>query len=61
MTYRYAHFQRGLVLEDFGFHGGPAPGEPMPNFDLEALDGGRIRKADFVGKQPLLMIFASYT
>jgi peroxiredoxin len=33
----------------------------MPDFDLPAVDGDRVRKADFVGRRPLLLAFASFT
>jgi hypothetical protein len=61
MEYRYAHFKRKLLMEDMGFSAGPPPGEPMPDFDLPATDGGRVRKSDFVGERPLLLIFGSVT
>jgi hypothetical protein len=59
--YRYRHFKRGLLREDMAFARGPRPGDPMPDFDLPTADGGRIRKQDFVGREPLLMTFASVT
>lgn len=43
------------------FRAGPRPGEPMPDFDLPNTDGGRVRKSDFVGRQPLLMSMGSVT
>ncbi len=61
MEYRYPHFKRQVLMEDMSFSGGPAPGQPMPDFDLPATDGRRIRKQDFVGQQPLLLTFASVT
>jgi peroxiredoxin len=33
----------------------------MPDFDLQATDGSRIRKSDFVGQHPLLLTFGSIT
>ncbi|MDP9373633.1 MAG: hypothetical protein M3Q65_14510 [Chloroflexota bacterium] len=59
--YRYPHFRRKILLEDMAFRGGPAPGRPMPDFDLPTTDGGRIRKGDFVGRRPLLLTLASIT
>lgn len=60
-TYRYRHFFPRLLMEDLNFHAGPRPGERMPDFDLPLAGGGRVRKADFAGKQPLLITFASVT
>lgn len=34
-----------------------APGDPMPDFDLPAIDGGRVRLADYVGKKKLVISF----
>lgn len=61
MEYRYARFRRELLKEDAAFSAGPAPGDPMPDFDLPTADGGRVRKEDFTGHRPLLLILASYT
>jgi hypothetical protein len=60
MEYRYEHFGRRM-LRDVGFRAGPRPGEPMPDFDLPSTGGERIRKSDFVGRQALLLTFASAT
>ena len=61
MDYRYHHFKRELLFEDMAWHGGVPVGEPMPEFDLPTTDGGRIRKAEFVGAKPLLLSFGSVT
>ncbi|HEV2124141.1 MAG TPA: hypothetical protein VGW38_15365 [Chloroflexota bacterium] len=61
MQYRYPHFKRELLVEDMSFRGGPRPGEPVPDFDLPTTSGGRVRREDFVGRQPLLMTFGSIT
>jgi hypothetical protein len=61
MEYRYPHFKRELLMEDMEFSAGPPPGHPMPDFDLPTTDGGRVRKDDFVGERPLLLIFGSVT
>jgi len=58
--YRYPHFKRQLLAHDMAFEGGPGPGEPLPDFDLETTDGGRVRKSDFAGR-PLLLYLASFT
>lgn len=34
-----------------------AVGSPMPDFDLPALDGSRVRLADYVGKKNLVLSF----
>jgi peroxiredoxin len=34
-----------------------AVGSPMPDFDLPAVDGSRIRLADYLGKQNLVLSF----
>lgn len=61
MEYRYPHFKRALLIEDMGFAQGPMPGQEVPDFDLPTTDGGRVRKADFLGRRPLLLTFASVT
>ncbi len=61
MEYRYPHFKRELLLEDMAFRRGPAPGEPMPDFDVPTTDGDRVRKQDFVGRRSLLLTFGSVT
>jgi hypothetical protein len=59
--YRYDEISLGGVLKDFtDFHGGPLPGEPVPDFDLITTDGKRARKSDYAGR-PLLVTFASCT
>ncbi|MDQ7831550.1 MAG: peroxiredoxin [Desulfovibrionaceae bacterium] len=32
-------------------------GDPMPDFDLPTIDGGRVRLSDFVGKKKLVLSF----
>ncbi len=34
-----------------------APGNPMPDFDLPTIDGGRVRLADYLGKKKLVISF----
>jgi hypothetical protein len=55
VPYRYPHFRRAILFEDLSFHGGPSPGQPMPDFDVPNLAGSRTRKGDFVGRQPLFL------
>lgn len=59
--YRYDRFYRELLAHDMAFEGGPRPGEPFPDFALPTVDGGQVRKADFVGILPMLMVFSSFT
>jgi hypothetical protein len=59
--YAYRHFTREVLLADLSFSGGTRPGDPVPDFDLPAAGGGRIRKSDFVGRRPLLIECASIT
>ncbi len=61
MEYRYQHFTRELLFEDLAWRGGAPVGEQMPEFDLPTTDGGRVRKADFVGVRPMLLSFGSVT
>ncbi|MDQ4076152.1 MAG: redoxin domain-containing protein [Chloroflexota bacterium] len=60
MDYRYAHFKGKLLVEGLWFDG-PPPGQTMPDFDLPATDGSHVRRDDFLGQQPLLLIFGSIT
>jgi hypothetical protein len=39
----------------------PPPGVAFPDFDLLTTDGKRVRRADFIGRRPLLLTFASLT
>lgn len=59
--YRFDHFQREQLRDDLAFAAGPAPGWPMPDFDLPTVAGGRIRKSDFMGRRPVLLAFGSLT
>lgn len=61
MSYVYDHFYRALMSEDFEFRHGPGPGEPMPHFELATVDGPKLRKQDFLGKRPLVLVFGSIT
>jgi len=38
-----------------------APGEPAYLFELPTLDGTMVDLADFVGVQPVALVFGSYT
>lgn len=61
MVYRSAHLQHEMIEEEMGFHGGPVPGEPMPDFELPTTDGGVVRKSDYIGRIPVLMVMNSIT
>jgi hypothetical protein len=42
--------------------GGPKVGTPAPDFTLKTLDGkGEVTLSSFRGKQPVVLIFGSYT
>ncbi|MBI4377336.1 MAG: hypothetical protein HY549_12925 [Elusimicrobia bacterium] len=59
--YRYPRFKSKYLVRDLSFQRGPAPGQPFPNFDLELVDGGRIRKEDLLGRKPFLITLGSAT
>lgn len=59
--YRYEHFSLKHVPEQLRFRQGPRPGEQMPEFTLQTTDGEWIRRSDFLGWKPLLLVFASIT
>lgn len=59
--YRFESFKREMLAEDMGFQGGPPPGAPFPDFALPTVAGGQVTKSDFVDRQPMLMIFSSFT
>lgn len=61
MEYRYPHFRRDLLWEEGAFHGGVTSGQLFPDFDLPAADGGRVRKRDYVGRRPFLLVTSSIT
>ncbi len=61
-SYRYEDISlTGLMDDIMSFHGGPTPGETVPEFDLLTTDGKRVRRDDYVGVRPLLITFASLT
>jgi thiol-disulfide isomerase/thioredoxin len=60
-TYAYDTFTTGLILGDLAFRSSdPGPGDRMPAFDIELLDGGRLTR-DTMGDRPTLIIFGSMT
>lgn len=58
--YRFERVTMGLLMDDSRFRKDtPSAGDPFPQFELATTDGRRIRKDDFVGKRPLLVVFGS--
>jgi hypothetical protein len=60
-SYNYETFRRHMVKEDLHFRTGPRPGEPAPDFDLAATDGGRFRLSAHRGERPVLIELGSIT
>ena len=60
--YRFEHLALPTVLRDMYYRrGDPGPGDPVPDFDLPTLDGGRFRSTELGETGPALLIFGSYT
>jgi hypothetical protein len=59
--YRFGRFQREMLAEDSSFRGGPAPGEPFPEFDLATIRGDRVTRDGLTSQRPMLMVFSSFT
>ena len=60
--YRFDRLKIGLILPDMYFtKNDPGPGDPVPDFDLPTLDGGRFRSGDLPERGPTLLVFGSYT
>jgi len=57
----YDTFRKHMFKEDRRFHGGPAPGQLAPDFDLPTVDGGRFRLSDYQRRLPVLIQFGSIT
>jgi hypothetical protein len=50
------------TLWSFARGGRLRPGDTAPDFDLETLDkSARVRLSSFRGRQPVVLIFGSYT
>lgn len=47
----------GLLISLPAFAGRPQPGQPAPDFALQASTGKTIRLADFRGKQTVVLAF----
>lgn len=59
-TYRYERVTMGLLMDDMRFRRDAVrAGDAFPQFELSTTDGRQIRKDDFVGKRPLLVVFGS--
>jgi hypothetical protein len=59
--YRFTRFTTPLLLADLRFdRSAPKAGDHVPAFDLETLDGNRIRDTD-LGPLPVLLVFGSRT
>ena len=60
--YRFERLALGTVMKDMYFSkNDPGPGNPVPDFDLPTLGGGRFRSTDLSETGPALLIFGSYT
>jgi hypothetical protein len=60
--YLYDHVSSKVLGEDLDFGAdAPGPGDRLPDFDLPTATGERIRSVDFVGHEPLLLVFGSVT
>jgi hypothetical protein len=60
--YLYDHVTSKVLGEDLDFgDDAPGSGDRLPDFDLPTATGERVRSADFVGHEPLLLVFGSVT
>lgn len=60
-TYAYDTFTTALIVGDLAFRRtDPGPGDAIPAFDLELLDGGRLTSAA-LGDRPVMIVFGSMT
>ncbi len=60
--YRFEHLRLRDILRDLYFRpSDPAPGDPMVDFDLPTLDGGRFRSSELSETGPALLVFGSFT
>jgi len=60
--YRFERLALPIIFGDLYFNKhDPAPGDPMPAFDLPIVDGGRLRSQDLASAGPVLLIFGSST
>jgi thiol-disulfide isomerase/thioredoxin len=60
-TYRFDDLRTRDIVADVHYRSSdPAPGDPIPHFDLPTLDGGRFAHDD-LGGGPVLVVFGSQT
>lgn len=60
-AYAYDTFTTGLIIGDLAFRGSdPGPGDQLPAFDIELLNGSRLTW-NTLGKRPVLIVFGSMT
>ena len=60
--YRFDRLRLGLILPDMYYTKSDlGPGDPIVEFDLPVLNGGRFRTADLAETGPVLLVFGSYT
>lgn len=61
--YNYEHFRAKNILTEIAWSGegkGVQPGSEAPEFELESVDGGRVRLSGLRGR-PVLLHFGSIT
>lgn len=58
-AYRYKHVSMGVLMHDFRFESGPAPGEAMPELDLTTTDRQTMSTLRWKGERPVLFVFGS--
>lgn len=60
--YRFNHFTPRLLLNDLKFSKSDLkPGERLPDFELQTIDGKTATRADYLGERPLLLFTGSIT
>lgn len=61
-SYRFDTLTLSMIMADARFGRGElGPGDPIPEFDLATVDGGRFRSSDITAGKPVLMVFGSST
>jgi len=61
VTYRFDHFRRQQLTDDLQLGDRREAGWQVPEFDLPTTSGGRVKKSDFQGRRPVLLMFGSLT
>lgn len=60
--YRYQKISTKLLFRDMSFNkNSPKAGQSFPDFDLLTTDGTQVKKSDYIGNKPLLLVFGSLT